>query len=38
MVVGAAIQAATYNAPMMIIGRIISGIGNGSRSAPLLGI
>jgi len=29
MVVGAVIQAATYGAPQLIVGRLISGVGNG---------
>jgi hypothetical protein len=29
MVVGAIIQTATYGAPQLIVGRLISGVGNG---------
>ena len=32
MVVGAAIQAATYGAGQLIAGRLISGLGNGRES------
>lgn len=33
MTVGAILQAASYNLPMMFVGRIISGIGNGINTA-----
>ncbi|KAH6663987.1 general substrate transporter [Plectosphaerella plurivora] len=35
MVVGGIIQAAAFGAPMMIVGRIISGIGNGMNTATV---
>lgn len=33
MIIGAIIQTATYGAPQLIVGRIISGIGNGKYSS-----
>ncbi|KAH6682819.1 general substrate transporter [Halenospora varia] len=35
MVVGAAIQAATYGAPQLIVGRLISGVGNGINTSTI---
>ncbi|KAG4441949.1 hypothetical protein IFR05_002568 [Cadophora sp. M221] len=35
MVVGAVIQAATYGAPQLIVGRLISGVGNGMNTSTI---